>query len=49
MGEVRNANKISAGKPDDKRRLGIKRSRWENYIKADLGGMWCGQDICGSG
>jgi hypothetical protein len=30
MGEVRNANNIFVGKPEDKRRLAKTRRRWED-------------------
>jgi hypothetical protein len=35
MGELRNAYKILAGKPEGKRRLGRPRRRWED-IRTDL-------------
>jgi hypothetical protein len=44
MGDRRNACKILVGKPEGKRPLGRRRSRWEENIKMDLResglGMW---------
>jgi hypothetical protein len=34
--EKRNAYRLSAGKPERKRRLGLPRHRWVNNIKMDL-------------
>jgi hypothetical protein len=36
MGEVRNACRILAGKPEEKRPLGRPRHRWVDTIKMDL-------------
>jgi hypothetical protein len=36
MAEMRNACKVSAGKPEAKRYLGRSRHRWESYIKVDI-------------
>jgi hypothetical protein len=36
MGEKRNAYRILVGKPEGKRRLGRRRSRWVDNIKMDL-------------
>jgi hypothetical protein len=36
MGEERNVYKVSMGKPEGKRPLGISRRRWEDVIGMDL-------------
>jgi hypothetical protein len=36
MGEKRNALRISVGKPEGKRPLGLPRRRWVDNIKMDL-------------
>jgi hypothetical protein len=35
MGQMENSYRISAGKPEGKRPLGISRLRWEDNIKMD--------------
>jgi hypothetical protein len=41
MGEGRGVYRVSVGKPEGKRPLGIPRHRWE-YIKMDLQEVGCG-------
>jgi hypothetical protein len=36
FGEIRNANSILVGKPQEKRQLGRRRRRWEDNIRIDL-------------
>jgi hypothetical protein len=40
MGEMRNAFKILAGKPEGKKPLGRPRRRWEDNIKKDVRRIW---------
>jgi hypothetical protein len=40
MGDVRNAYNILVEKPDGKKSLGRRRSRWEDNIRMDLGEIW---------
>jgi hypothetical protein len=46
MGERRDSHKISVGKPERKRPLGMPRRRWEDYVKMNLqevkGRQWTG-------
>jgi len=47
MGEGRGVYRVSVGKPEGKRPLGIPRCRWEDNIKIHLkevgcGGVWTG-------
>ena len=44
MEEGRGVHKVSVGKPEGKRPLGRRRSRWDNNIKMDLQevGRGCG-------
>jgi hypothetical protein len=45
MGDKRNAYRISVGKPEGKRPLGIPRRRWMDNIKMDLREIgWDGVD-----
>jgi hypothetical protein len=45
MGEMRNANKILVRKPEQKRRHGKPRHRWEDNITMDYKGIgWEGVD-----
>jgi len=45
MGEMKNAYKILDGKPEGKRPIGRRSSRWEDNIRTDLRGiMWEGVD-----
>jgi hypothetical protein len=37
MGEMRNAYRLLAGKPEEKRPLGRPRRRWVDNIRMDLG------------
>jgi hypothetical protein len=39
MGEMRNAYKILAGKPEGKGPRGKRRCRWEDNIRMDIGEM----------
>jgi len=36
MGEIRNSYKILVGKPEEERRLGRPRRRWDDNIRMDL-------------
>jgi hypothetical protein len=36
MGEMRNASKILAGKPEECRLLGRPKRRWEDYVRTNL-------------
>jgi hypothetical protein len=36
MGQRRGVYRVSVGKPERKRTLGIPRSRWENNVKVDI-------------
>jgi hypothetical protein len=49
MGEMRNAYKIFAGKPEGKRPFGRSRRRLEDNIRMDLTVGSCELDISGSG
>jgi len=40
MGEMRNANKILAGKPEGKISRGRARCRWEDNVRMDLKEIW---------
>jgi hypothetical protein len=42
MGEMRNAYRLLVGKPEGKRKLGRRRSRWVDNIKTDLEERWDG-------
>ena len=42
MGERRGVYRVSAGRPEGKRRLGRTRRRWEDNIKMDLQELGCG-------
>jgi hypothetical protein len=45
VGENRRAGKVSIGKPEGKRLIGIRRRGWEDNIKIDLGDIeWRGVD-----
>jgi hypothetical protein len=51
-GERRGVCRVLVRKPEGKRLLGRHWLRWENNIKMDLQGMWCGGyglDQAGSG
>jgi hypothetical protein len=52
MGEERELNKVSVGKPEGKRPLGRPRRRWEDGIRIylrEIGLGGCGLDSTGSG
>jgi len=44
MGERRGVNRISVGKPEGRRPLGIPRRRWEDNIKMGLQEVGWGMD-----
>jgi hypothetical protein len=50
MGYLRNAYRISVGKPNGKRPLGEPRHRWEDDMKMDFRDRlgWYGVDLSGS-
>jgi len=42
IGESKGVHRVSVGKPEGKRPLGIPRRRWEDNIKMDLQEVGCG-------
>jgi hypothetical protein len=46
MGERRGVYRVSVGKPEEKRTVGIPRRRWEDNIKMDLQEVGCGVMDC---
>jgi hypothetical protein len=42
MGKMSGLYRVSLGKPEGKRQLGISRRRWEDNIKMDLQEVECG-------